>query len=109
MFTQVANNARKTISMAAALVIVSAAGLVMDQAHLAAAPRGTVEIGELTPVSGTVAALPEVVVTAKRESAATLASAIELPEVVVVARRVASRMAHSDRTRAPQPAINAGF
>jgi hypothetical protein len=109
MFTQVAGNARKAISTVAAVAIVSAAGLVMDQAHLAAAPRGTVEVGELTPIVGTVAALPEVVVLAKRESGAALASTTELPEVVVVARRVTHMMAGQDRKRVPAPAINAGL
>ena len=68
MFTNT-QNTRKTISAVAAVAIVSFSGLVMDQAHLASAPAGTVEVGELTPVSDTgmtVAALPEVIVVAKR-------------------------------------------
>ena len=44
----------------------------MDQAYLAAAPRGTIEIGELTALDNAeiaLAQLPEVVVVAKRETA----------------------------------------
>ena len=48
MFTMVAESTRKAVSAAAAVAIVSFGGLVMDQAYLAAAPRGTIEIGELT-------------------------------------------------------------
>ena len=61
-----------------AIAIVSFSGLVLDQAHLASAPRGTVEVGELTPVG---------------EAGMTIAA---LPEVVVVAKRVASRVAQAD-------------
>lgn len=52
--------------LAAAVVAVS--GLVFDQAHLASAPAGTVEIGQLAPVEAPalIAALPEVVVTGKK-------------------------------------------
>src|SRR5688572_31877880 len=71
MFTLAAESTRKTFSAAAALAIVSFGGLVMDQAYLAAAPQGSIEIGELTALDGraTLAQLPEVVVVAKRESA----------------------------------------
>lgn len=100
MFTM-AQNSRKTISAAAAVAIVAFSGLVMDQAHLASAPAGTVEVGELTPVSDagmTIAALPEVIVVAKRESAfnANFAATTQLPEIVVVASRLAQRVAKSD-------------
>ena len=101
MFTMNAYSSRKTISAVAAIAIVSFGGLVLDQAHLAAAPRGTVEVGELTPVGETqmaLATLPEVVVIAKRESSdfAQFAATTQLPEIVVVASRVAHRVAKSD-------------
>lgn len=100
MFTNT-QNSRKTISAAAAVAIVAFSGLIMDQAHLASAPAGTIEIGELTPVSDagmTVAALPEVIVVARRESAfsANFAATTQLPEIVVVASRMAQRVAQSD-------------
>lgn len=111
MFTMVAESTRKTVSAAAALAIVSFGGLVMDQAYLAAAPQGSIEIGELTAIDGraTLAQLPEVVVVAKRESA-TYYAAAQLPEIVVVAKRVASMVAKDDnRQRTASPAISAGF
>ncbi len=101
MFTMVAQNTRKTISAVAAIAIVSFSGLVLDQAHIAAAPSGTIEVGELTPVGDAgiaIAALPEVVVVAKRErpASASFAATTQLPEIVVVAKRVAQRVAQSD-------------
>ena len=100
MFTMT-QNSRKTISAAAAVAIVALSGLVMDQAHLASAPAGTVEVGELTLVTDagmTIAALPEVLVVAKRLSAfdANFAATTQLPEIVVVATRVAQRVAKSE-------------
>jgi hypothetical protein len=111
MFTMVAQNTRKTFSAVAAMAIVSFGGLVMDQAYLAAAPRGTVEVGELTALDGAtlLAQLPEVVVVARRDGTPQLA-AVELPEVVVVAKRVAQMVARDDRAaRLSQLAIKAGF
>jgi hypothetical protein len=111
MFTLVAESTRKTFSATAALAIVSFGGLVMDQAYLAAAPQGTIEIGELTALDGSarLAQLPEVVVVAKRESA-TYYVAAQLPEIVVVAKRVASMVAKDDNgQRTASPAIHAGF
>lgn len=112
MFTMVAESTRKTFSAVAAVAIVSASGLVMDQAYLAAAPQGTIEIGELTAVGhagATLAQLPEVVVVAKRESA-TYYAAAQLPEIVVVAKRVAHMVAKEEKSKRLQsPAINAGF
>jgi hypothetical protein len=96
MFTMVAENTRKTVSAAAAIAIVSFGGLVMDQAYLAAAPRGTVEVGELS----------EVAVLAKRESATFLAAATQLPEIVVVAKRVAHMVAKSDARAQPSSAMD---
>ena len=111
MFTLVAESTRKTFSAAAAIAIVSFGGLVMDQGYLAAAPQGSIEIGELTAIDGraTLAQLPEVVVVAKRESA-TYYAAAQLPEIVVVAKRVASMVAKDDnKQRTASPAISAGF
>jgi hypothetical protein len=60
--------------LAAAIVAVS--GLVFDRSHLASAPEGTVEVGELALIEAPivaaaqpatiVGALPEVVVTARK-------------------------------------------
>jgi hypothetical protein len=111
MFTMVSDSTRKTFSAAAALAIVSFGGLAMDQSYLAAAPQGSIEVGELTLVDGgtRLAQLPEVVVVAKRESA-TYYAAAQLPEIVVVAKRVASMVAKDDNAhRTPSPAIHAGF
>ena len=112
MFTMVAQGTQKTFSAMAAVAIVSFGGLVMDQAYLAAAPQGKVEIGELTALGAagaTLAQLPEVVVLAKRESA-TYFAATQLPEIVVVAKRVATLAAKEQGgKRAQSPAINAGF
>jgi hypothetical protein len=110
MFTMVSQSTRKTFSALAAVTIVSFGGLVMDQAYLAAAPRGTIEIGELTAVDNTVAQLPEVIVLAKREPVARFAAA-QLPEIVVVAKRVAQMVAKKDdgNKHSPAPAINAGL
>ena len=88
MFTMVAQSTRKTFSAVAAVAIVSFGGLVMDQAYLAAAPKGTIEIGELTAVDNAVA---------------------QLPEVVVLAKRVAKMVAKDDAKHGKSPAINAGF
>jgi hypothetical protein len=112
MFTMVAQSTRKTFSAVAAVAIVSFGGLVMDQAYLAAAPQGTIEIGELTSLDATgttLAQLPEVVVRAKREPA-TYFAATQLPEIVVVAKRVATLAAKDeDSKRTQSPAINVGF
>jgi hypothetical protein len=110
MFTMVAQSTRKTFSAAAAVAIVSFGGLVMDQAYLAAAPEGTVEVGELTALGNAgIAQLPEVVVLARRESTTYLATT-QLPEIVVVAKRVASMVAKDEGAKHRQsPAINAGF
>ncbi len=111
MFTMVAENTRKTFSAVAAVAIVSFGGLVMDQAYLAAAPKGMVEVGELTALDGAIALaqLPEVMVVAKRE-AVTQFAATQLPEIVVVAKRVAQMVAQDDQAELlPTPSISAGF
>jgi hypothetical protein len=107
----VENSTRRTVSALAAVTIVSLSGLVMDQAHLAAAPRGIIEVGELTLVSEaqmTAANLPEVTVVAKRVSRgnAMLAATTELPEIVVVARRVATLVAQSAAATEPAQGMN---
>lgn len=43
-------NVSKVISAGLAAAIVAAGALALDQGHIAAAPRGIVEIGELVPV-----------------------------------------------------------
>ena len=58
----------RNLSAVLAAAIVATSGLVFDRAHLASAPEGVVEIGQLSPVAvlPQFAALPEIVVTAKR-------------------------------------------
>ena len=108
MFTMVSKSTRMAVSSAAAFAIVSFGAVVLDQAHIASAPRGTVEVGELTPIDATLIAsvtLPEVTVVAKRETSDTyFAVATELPEVVVVAKRVVYRVAEAN---AAEPASSA--
>ena len=100
MFRQYTNSTQMTISAFAAVVIVSLNAAVFDQGHIAAAPRGTVEVGELTLIDTTPIAsvtLPEVTVVAKRESPGSyFAVATELPEVVVVAKRVTYMVARAN-------------
>lgn len=57
-----------TLSAVLAAAIVGVSGLTLDRAHLAAAPAGIVEVGELTPVDALprVAQLDEIVVSADR-------------------------------------------
>jgi len=100
MFTMFANSTRLVATTAAAVAIVSFGAVAMDQSYIASAPRGTVEVGELTLVNIAQTAsvmLPEVTVVAKRESNdAFFAMAPELPEVVVVAKRVAYMVAKAN-------------
>jgi len=100
MFMLVEKSTRRTVSAMAAVVIVSLSGLVMDQAHVAAAPRGIVEVGELQLISAAetaIAMLPEVTVVAKRDSQAeaAFAATTQLPEIVVVAKRIVTLVAQS--------------
>jgi len=111
MFTIVEKSTRRTVSAMAAVAIVSLSGLVMDQAYIAAAPRGIVEVGELTLVSEAQMAtvtLPEVTVVAKRVSHgnAMFAATVELPEIVVVAKRVATLVAQSAAATEPGKSVN---
>jgi hypothetical protein len=58
----------RNISAVLAAAIVAVSGLIWDRAHLASAPEGTVEIGQLAPVEAEtrIAALPEIVVIGHR-------------------------------------------
>ncbi len=97
MFTMVSESTRRTVSAFAAVAVVAFGGLVIDQGHNGALPRGTVELGELVPVDIMQLAateLPEVVVTASRLDArkpadVRVAASVAplLPEIVVVASR----------------------
>ncbi len=68
MFTSSTWNVRNTLSTVLAAAIVGVSGLALDRGHIAAAPDGTVEVGQLTPVDALPgnASLAEVVVTAPR-------------------------------------------
>lgn len=106
MFTMYADNTRTTIGTLAAVAIVSFHALALDQAHIAAAPRGTVEVGELTMVEAAPMAavsLPEVTVVARREAAGGtyFAASTQLPEIVVVAKRVSHMVARSASVQGP--------
>jgi hypothetical protein len=59
---------RGTLPAVLAGLIVGTSGLALDKAHLAAAPAGNIEVGELTPVDvlPQIAALPTVIVSAPR-------------------------------------------
>ena len=102
MFTMINENTRRMVSAFAAVAVVGFTGLTMDQAHLASAPRGVVEIGELVPVAEAQIAqveFPEIEVTASRLAPSPTLFAGELPrlsELVVVGRREVSLAAASD-------------
>ena len=68
MYTTSVFSLRQNLSAVLAAAIVAFGGLVLDRAHLASAPAGIVEIGQLAPVEAPlqIAALPEIVVTAKK-------------------------------------------
>ena len=100
MITMYTNSTRMAISSLAAVAIVAFNAVALDQAYIAAAPRGTVEVGELTLVESTPMAavtLPEITVVARREAPAeaSFAATAELPEVIVVAKRVAYMVAQA--------------
>ena len=63
-------NLRGALSAVLAAAIVGTSGLAFDKAHIASAPAGIIEIGQLTPVDvlpqAQVAALPAVIVSAPR-------------------------------------------
>ena len=111
MVTMVTQSTRKTVSAVAAIAIVSFGGLVMDQAYLAAAPKGMVEVGELTALDGAIS-LAQLSLTspAPQTSPPVQGAAAELPEVVVVAKHVARMVAQDDHAAAlAKPSINVGF
>ena len=69
MYTHGTWSVSRVISAALAAAIVAGGALAMDRGHIAAAPRGVVEVGELMPVAdGELYAtrLPEIAVTASR-------------------------------------------
>lgn len=68
MYTASTYGLNRNVSAVLAAAIVASGGLTLDRAHLASAPAGIVEIGQLTPVEAQaqIAALPEIVVTAAR-------------------------------------------
>ena len=101
MFTMYTNSTRMAVSAVAAIAIVSFNAVALDQAHIASARKGIVEIGELTLVeTAPLAAVsrPEVTVVAGHEAPAeaSFAATTQLPEVFVVAKRVAYRVARSE-------------
>lgn len=109
MMTMFAPSIRIAMSSIAAVAVVSLGGLVLDQGHIAAAPRGTIEVGELTAVNATQltsAALPEVTVVARHDAPAEhyLAAMTQLPEIVVVARRLVALVAQSSSAADSTPA-----
>lgn len=96
MFTMINENSRRMVSAFAAVAVVGFSAITLDQAHIAAAPKGVVEIGELVPVAVAEVApveLPELVVKASRLDSQPALFAGELPrlsELVVVGRREVS-------------------
>lgn len=50
MYTTSPYGLHRNFSAVLAGLIVAASGLVFDRAHLASAPEGIVEVGQLTPV-----------------------------------------------------------
>jgi hypothetical protein len=68
MYTTSPYGIQRNLSAVLAAAIVAAGGVILDRAHLASAPEGIVEVGQLTSVEAPahIAALPEIVVTAKR-------------------------------------------
>jgi len=59
---------QRNFSAVLAATIVAVGGLVFDRAQVASAPAGIIEMGQLTPKAAPaqIAALPEIVVTARR-------------------------------------------
>lgn len=68
MYEASAYGIHRSFAAVLAAAVVAVSGLVFDRAHLASAPEGTVEIGQLGAVEAPVliAALPEIVVTGKK-------------------------------------------
>jgi hypothetical protein len=61
---------RNSLSAVLAAAIVAVSGLALDRAHLASAPAGTIEVGELTVGDALpeLALFDEIVVSAAREA-----------------------------------------
>lgn len=93
MFTNFGRGATRTMSALSAVAILGLSGLVMERGHHGALPVGTVELGELVPVSvggEPLAQLPELVVTAPRLAPEPAMFAGELPrlsELVIIGQR----------------------
>jgi len=67
MYESISYGIQRNLSAVLAAAIVATSGLIFDRAYLASAPEGSVEIGQLTLVEATaqIAALPEIVVSAR--------------------------------------------
>ena len=67
MYESISYGIQRNLSAVLAAAIVATSGLIFDRAYLASAPEGMVEIGQLTLVEATaqIAALPEIVVSAR--------------------------------------------
>jgi len=76
MYEANAYGIHRNVAAVLAAAVVAVSGLVWDRAHLASAPEGTVEIGEL--------ALIEAPIVAAAQPAAIVAA---LPEIVVIGRK----------------------
>lgn len=68
MYETSAYGTHRNVAAVVAAAIVAVSGHIFDRAHLAAAPEGSIEVGQLETVwyPVAIAALPEIVVTAKR-------------------------------------------
>jgi hypothetical protein len=68
MYEASAYGIHRNVAAVLAAAVVAVSGLVFDRAHLASAPEGTVEIGQLAPIEAEtrIAALPEIVVIGHR-------------------------------------------
>jgi len=76
MYEANAYGIHRNVAAVLAAAVVAVSGLVWDRAHLASAPEGTVEVGELALIdapivaaaqpAAIVEALPEIVVTARK-------------------------------------------
>lgn len=68
MYETSAYGTHRNLAAVVTAAIVGVSGLIFDRAHLAAAPEGRMEIGQLEAVwsPAAIAALPDIVVTAKR-------------------------------------------
>jgi hypothetical protein len=112
MFTMLTENTRRTVGTVAAVAVVAFTGLTLDQGHLGALPRGTVEVGELTAVNVMQMArvtLPEVVVTGQRIQATDRATAARPASLPGLAAAAAEWAMADDQKRhgqgAPSPTV----